>query len=893
MFRYIFVTQVTTRSISQSFRQEAYSWWSPRGGVSIGFFYCYTLAMSVLLQRLELIASKEELNRFYEYWTGKDKEVFQLLIWMIDTWLINEYRSQFDEWYAAHHDEFTGLQMEVFEKWLSLQRIDHAFVTHDRQYDQFVEIMNQEGANMYRVVRNPWLSWLSYFAQDLEILSTRTIDTTQSIEEYLQKQLSYHQADIRREIEKKVMFWSKHWRTKQEMITMEQPKQQFKFAADGTVSMENQTEMEVWHDGKEIVLQEHLHASPYFLYAGLPEEDLFIWKYYYKNAMLSYTSERAHEIRFWSGAMVVADLLISDNAYKKIYVRWEGDDDRYYYVKKKYDDTVEDLYVDEFTKQESGLAEISHLVSLNQDLVFRAAIQWTVLVEGVSWSGKTNLIFHRIDYLLQEYPKQFSAERMLALSPSDILAAYMKSALKNTQFAFKDQISIALIDDCYTNIHIPEYTSSWWTSLEVSDCMARVDSYSNTVSEVVTEKLHALIPEILETVQKYCHDALKIIHEKQKSATQDRFVSSHERTRLKEDGKLLEEMIRCVQSHEEPVVSVWELKSLLQKRMQDCWYVTQYSAYIDEPLYRPRYHDDSIFWAVESQIEWYRDTLIQWLVCSWVTWWRLDWLKIQLHREKTMWIPLNTYVESENEWQLLIARIAHSLHDTVWVAPVFTSYDYILVDEFQDFRPLQLAILYKLYGWWMILSGDFMQSVYYENGDAFESLWITLADHKQMRDNFRNTLETVKFAHSIFGEEAKEMFLAERVVKRGLVPSSIQWINAVVDRIKTLVKQWSSSICVIYHDIEQGHGLYNMLWYTHWDMECVFPGWFAKHRKALLDEYHDHKVHLISYREAKWLEFDYVILLDQKSLLEGNIEYKERLWYIAATRAVRQLWYVE
>gem|GEM_PF-4838694 len=132
--------------------------------------------------------------------------------------------------------------------------------------------------------------------------------------------------------------------------------------------------------------------------------------------------------------------------YQKIYIRGE-DENRYYDVSKTYERQKDDFLVDDFFEQESGLSEISHLLSSNQDMIFRSATKGTVLVEGVSGSGKTNLIFHRIDYLLQEYREKFNAARIAIITPNDILKAYMRASLEKTSFPFKDKIKLFTLEE--------------------------------------------------------------------------------------------------------------------------------------------------------------------------------------------------------------------------------------------------------------------------------------------------------------------------------------------------------------------------------------------------------------------------------------------------------------
>gem|GEM_PF-4253879 len=46
----------------------------------------------------------------------------------------------------------------------------------------------------------------------------------------------------------------------------------------------------------------------------------------------------------------------------------------------------------------------------------------------------------------------------------------------------------------------------------------------------------------------------------------------------------------------------------------------------------------------------------------------------------------------------------------------------MLIDEFQDFSPVELLLLYRFYGDAMVLSGDFMQSLHYQTKESLTDL---------------------------------------------------------------------------------------------------------------------------------------------------------------------------
>jgi superfamily I DNA/RNA helicase len=70
---------------------------------------------------------------------------------------------------------------------------------------------------------------------------------------------------------------------------------------------------------------------------------------------------------------------------------------------------------------------------------------------------------------------------------------------------------------------------------------------------------------------------------------------------------------------------------------------------------------------------------------------------------------------STTETVLLQAIIETTIQQHIGSVLAYRSFQYVLIDEFQDFHPLALQLMHMLYGKSLILSGDFMQSAWYHD----------------------------------------------------------------------------------------------------------------------------------------------------------------------------------
>jgi hypothetical protein len=94
----------------------------------------------------------------------------------------------------------------------------------------------------------------------------------------------------------------------------------------------------------------------------------------------------ARQLRFTAPSekeTIRADVIINQRLCQKIlfHAQDNNDNNQYYHTNQAYKKHKTDLLTSHFYNQESGLADISHLVSLHQDDVFRVSTKGTSLVE--------------------------------------------------------------------------------------------------------------------------------------------------------------------------------------------------------------------------------------------------------------------------------------------------------------------------------------------------------------------------------------------------------------------------------------------------------------------------------------------------------------------------------
>lgn len=824
--------------------------------------------------------SSAEKIAIYESYAKDSDTALQAILHMVSSW--NEeyimYKDTFLMMYTVWKRTFSNHKLSKIYTLAQANEIDLDFVIHDIQAPVFRELVTKHWTYMDQVTQDVSFSNLSYFVSSLQTITDRDFATQSWIDSYLQTSLKYHQKDLKKSSFAIIKQAQSQWYTKQTFLTMPSPKHEL-VVDDWAVSLANKDEVALYQKRGTYTLYQDIHTSPYFLFVWSATHSTFIWTHAYKQAILSYTSEKARSLRFEDSTNTTADLLIHQWAYKKIYIRGTDEDtSRWYDTATHYPDSSKDYTVNSFFESESWLSEISHLMTSNQDLIFRSPTVGTALVQWVSWSGKTNLIFHRIDYLLQELPDQFQAKNLMIFTPNEILAAYMQAALASTSFTFKEDISIESFSSFLT---LPKPRDSTYQPSDTPHLNQQLTHIQSSIQKKHQAEAEKLINSIRDCITQ-AQQALHHTHTSKSSLEQHVHKNWYNK-----DTILLEQSLKNLNKISRDSWSTpGEYTTMILQAIQTALYQT-YSLDTDTISLKQWYHDEifePLNTAIQDNIWNYQDTLLA------------PWIDIQtkiLQKEiYTSKFQKLVSVLSDDENTLITEVVAVTIYQYLWKNIKYPKYQYVLIDEFQDFHPLALKLLWLLYGTSMILSWDFMQSAWYHEVSDISELWIQLVDHRTMRDNFRNTLETIQYAHGVFWDQAESLFLAKRVIKRWPKPAILKsWTSQeVVQTVNSLVKNLrpKETVAIIYYNKEYATTVYTA-YTSQTTQEVLFPSLDTSHYQELITWYYSKQVYFISYRESKGLEFDHIILIDQQTLLDTQLTYKKKLWYIGCTRAVKTL----
>ncbi len=221
-------------------------------------------------------------------------------------------------------------------------------------------------------------------------------------------------------------------------------------------------------------------------------------------------------------------------------------------------------------------------------------------------------------------------------------------------------------------------------------------------------------------------------------------------------------------------------------------------------------------------------------------------------------------------------------------------FDHIMVDEVQDFSPIEVAVLMETAGdsRSVTLAGDTAQRIYTDNGfaeweDLLGDLGLEAHRIEPLQIAYRSTAEIMRVARDVLGPLAKEQSQAPRhgaPVELHRFSDPGQAVGFLGEALRDLsAREPMANVAVIARHASQARIYYDGL------AKAEIPK-----LRLVVDEDFSFKpgVEVTEIRQVKGLEFDYVVIVEANADTFGANDESRHLFHVAATRAAHQLWVV-
>lgn len=472
------------------------------------------------------------------------------------------------------------------------------------------------------------------------------------------------------------------------------------------------------------------------------------------------------------------------------------------------------------------MKSIISTIQREQNVIIRNEKANTLIIQGVAGSGKTSIALHRIAFLLYRFKNQITAEDVTILSPNKVFADYISGV-------------------------IPELGEEPICELSLQDIVA------NALEEII-----AFEPE-----------KNPLEHEDEAWAKRARFKSN-----LAFVG-LLDQYI-C--NMPERVFSAKDY-TCQGHVVQAEWINERFKAYAKIPVKKRL---TSVAGDIREQL---RSMMGMWAEVpkANVIMKSLDKM-LMIKDTFALYKDFYQYIDAQDMFELPEKKTLEweDVFPFLYLMAAFEGIEenrfvkHLVIDEMQDYTPIQFAVLNMMYPCQKTILGDFGQVLnpcHLHSLDEIKRLYKD-AEFVALNKSYRSTYEIMEFAKAICNQPSLEV-----VERHGERPKSIysENMDSEIASVAALIKNFE----------EGGNASLGIVVKTGADAKRFYDLLSGKYQVHLLSQdstRFTNGVSITSIRMAKGLEFDEVIVPDADNVNYVS-DYDRNLLYIACTRAMHKL----
>ncbi|AFM01652.1 MULTISPECIES: UvrD-helicase domain-containing protein [Desulfitobacterium] len=470
-------------------------------------------------------------------------------------------------------------------------------------------------------------------------------------------------------------------------------------------------------------------------------------------------------------------------------------------------------------------------IQREQNAIIRNDSAKVLILQGAAGSGKTSIALHRVAFLLYRYKETLTSKDLLIISPNKVFGNYISNVLPELGEENMAEISF---DDIATSMLGKYHYQSF--SEQVESLLADEDAEAIARIEFKATNL------FVEQLQSYLEYADENYFVPTDLALGSFFVSKetllsnyHALKRLpmkKRLRKIADDLIEKYKRHTNKKMDAAisrQIRDSIQKMFQFTDTLLLY-----QNFYRYLGRDDLFRFIRKNTLEF----------C-----------------DVYPFIYVKMYFEGEEQ--------------------DYKSIQHLLVDEMQDYTPIQYAVLAKLFSCKMTILGDSYQSVNPYSSSSAEKIqpYFAGCDCMELCRSYRSTIEITGFTQKIL--ENKKLIPIERHGDKPTI-TVCQTQKEQLGKIRHLIEQFrqsaQASLGIICKSQKQARLLFEQL-HTAYDTMILLSFGSSEFQDGIV---------ITSVHMSKGLEFDQVIVPDVSDDLYKT-QLDRSLLYIACTRAMHKL----
>lgn len=472
------------------------------------------------------------------------------------------------------------------------------------------------------------------------------------------------------------------------------------------------------------------------------------------------------------------------------------------------------------------MKSIISTIQREQNVIIRNEKANTLIIQGVAGSGKTSIALHRIAFLLYRFKKQITAEDVTILSPNRVFADYISGVIPELG---EEPICELSMQDIAGNAlkEIIAFAPEKNSLDDEDEAWAKRAKFKSNLAFVglLDQYIDHMAERIFSAKDYTCQG-----HVVQAASIRERFVS-YKNYPVKQRLVFVAGDIRELLSF---LPGMWEevpKSNIILKSLQKMLLIKDTLA-----LYADFY----------------------------------DYIG-----EKDMFVlSEHKALEWEDVFPFLYLMAAfEGIEENRAVK-------HLVIDEMQDYTPIQFAVLNRIYPCPKTILGDFGQVLHPCHLHSLDEIRRIYKDAEfvALNKSYRSTYEIMEFAKKICHQPSLEM-----VERHGEQPRAVycESMDREITAMTALVKQFSegdnASLGIVVKTEAEARRYYDLLSKEH-----------SVHLISEDSTRFTNGVSITSIRMAKGLEFDEVIVPDVDNR-NYDSEFDRNLLYIACTRAMHKL----
>ncbi|WP_426350633.1 HelD family protein [Alloiococcus sp. CFN-8] len=480
------------------------------------------------------------------------------------------------------------------------------------------------------------------------------------------------------------------------------------------------------------------------------------------------------------------------------------------------------------TSSDKRMKTIIATIQKEQNEIIRDPSE-VIIIQGVAGSGKTSIALHRVAFLLYKYKEVLEAKDIVIISPNKVFGDYISNVLPELGEEEIVESSFGDIAKRYTEneIEFEDY-------LEVLNDLVdkRDDNKTQRIRFKASMEFVELLDEFIEYVNNnYFYPVDYKINGKiiSKEFILRRYEAYKRYSISDRINKIANDILEKIQ-----VDNIFKdkipTKNSIIKIISEMFRISSVLSLYND-FYKYINREDMFNYQGDNRIE---------------------------NNDVYPYIYLKMFVEGIKEE----ADVKH-----------------VVIDEMQDYTPIQYAIINKLYKCNKTILGDFYQSVNPYNLNTLDILCGLFKNSKviELNKSYRSSYEIINFAKNI-----KECAI-EPLERHGEDPKIIKCsdIDDEINKIKIQIDRFK----------ESDYSNLGIICKTEKVVEEIYSHLSKKYEVNVLDKSSTKFITGVTITTAsmsKGLEFDEVIIPRVNNASYGS-EYDRSLLYIACTRAMHRL----